>query len=316
MSAKTVKDYLNMDVFQVFLVANVSKSDNQINEKLNEGMMDLLDEEVTESNKEKFLNHLEKMVVAYDFEDIPYSIYFMMHQIALKMSSHFNQGIAMSLCGDIKKKLDEYELFLKFQKKGYFLMKILIATLTIACLLFSIYALFTFPIFNSIFSEEHISNFISIILALIAIFMFFVAGPIGAIGFFIVGYVVVSFIGELVPLTWIVRGLLALVILLLVYLVIQHIHSLNKKRKEYKRGSVNHYNVKIAATCVDYLLDRCNFMLDILNAPEAISFFERNPNKKNPEVIINEYKSSVRKMISYYMLASNEFEKMKKKIKK
>ena len=57
-------------------------------------------------------------------------------------------------------------------------------------------------------------------------------------------------------------------------------------------------------------------MLDILNAPEAISFFEHNPNKKNPVVIINEYKSSVRKMISYQMLASNEFEKMKKKIKK
>ncbi len=51
MSAKTVKDYLNMDVFQVFRVANISKSDNQINEKLNEGMMDLLNEEVTESKK-------------------------------------------------------------------------------------------------------------------------------------------------------------------------------------------------------------------------------------------------------------------------
>ncbi len=253
------------------------------------------------------------MVVAYDFEDIPYSIYFMMQQIALKMSSHFNQGTAMSLCGDIKKKLNEYELFLKFQKKGYFLMK---KTDCVACLLFSIYALFTFPIFNSIFSEEHISNFISIILALIAIFMFFVAGPIGAIGFFIVGYVVVSFIGELIPLTWIVRGLLALVILLLVYLVLQHINNLNKKRKEFNSGSINHYSVKIDSTCVDYLLDRCNFMLDILNAPEAISFFERNPNKKNPVVIINEYKSSVRKMISYYSLASNEFEKMKKKIKK
>lgn len=316
MSAKTVKDYLNMDVFQVFRVANISKSDNQINEKLNEGMMDLLNEEVTESNKEKFLNHLEKMVVAYDFEDIPYGIYFMMQQIVLKMSSYFHQNSAMSLCGDIKKKLDEYELFLKFQKKGYFLMKILIATLTIACLLFSIYALFTFPIFNSIFSEEHISNFISIILALIAIFVFFVAGPIGAIGFFIVGYVVVSFIGELIPLTWIVRGLLALVILLLVYLVLQHINNLNKKRKEFNSGSINHYSVKIDSTCVDYLLDRYNFMLDILNAPEAISFFERNPNKKNPVVIINEYKSSVRKMISYYSFASNEFEKIKKKIKK